>query len=219
MICQRGYTIDEDYRVQDSESFFLRRLHSDLILDAHRGVVQVQKTKVASKNDRVLVWWPKQLKGERIGVGHIETYVKQMTKLDQATHAIVITSGMTHFAKRRMSQCEHKQKIQKQKIFNPLTNPTQFILDQGVLEFEHFLSSQLLFNLTKHSLYVPHLLLTEEETDELFSKFHCTKQRLPLIFSADPVVRFFNFPKGSVLKIERNLGSLSSQFMYRLVVE
>jgi DNA-directed RNA polymerase subunit H (RpoH/RPB5) len=65
-----------------------------------------------------------------------------------------------------------------------------------------FTFDQLLINIPKHTLYVPHVLTTHPEPEAL-----------PQILESDPVVRWFGFPKGSVLRIER-----TDAPMYRIVV-
>jgi DNA-directed RNA polymerase subunit H (RpoH/RPB5) len=65
-----------------------------------------------------------------------------------------------------------------------------------------FTFDQLIINIPKHTLYVPHVLTSHPEPEAL-----------PQILDSDPVVRWFGFPKGSVVRIER-----TDAPMYRIVV-
>lgn len=76
---------------------------------------------------------------------------------------------------------------------------------------ELFLASELLFNITKHE-YVPQHSLAEENESQRVKKEY--GKYLPYILNTDPICRFYDFPKGSVVKILRQNGVV----FYRLVV-
>lgn len=87
------------------------------------------------------------------------------------------------------------------------------------LQIEIFHYSRLFFNISKH-LYVPkHELMTEEETKDLLTNI--SKSQLPQISYNDPVVRYYNFPVGSIIRIHRDNSilpvSVTRTYYYRLV--
>jgi len=65
----------------------------------------------------------------------------------------------------------------------------------------------LLFNPTRHILVPKHTRLTAEETNELLETYSLSnKPQLPIILKEDPIVRYYNFKVGDVLKIEKTKG-------------
>jgi DNA-directed RNA polymerase subunit H (RpoH/RPB5) len=76
---------------------------------------------------------------------------------------------------------------------------------------EFFLSDELLINITKHS-YVPHHSLTEQNESLRIKKEY--GKHLPYILQSDAMCRFYDFQKGSVIKIIRRNDIVA----YRLVV-
>ena len=71
--------------------------------------------------------------------------------------------------------------------------------------------SELQYNLTKHSLYIPHERLRDSEIAKCIQEIDIP--RLPKISKNDPVVRFFGWKRNYVLRIHRKDGSIA----YRIV--
>lgn len=71
---------------------------------------------------------------------------------------------------------------------------------------ELFSADDLQLNITKHILVPKHELL------KVGKKFK-DKNNLPIILRSDPVCRFYNFPKGEVIKVTRRDGFIA----YRIV--
>ena len=68
------------------------------------------------------------------------------------------------------------------------------------LEIELFSESELLFNITKHSLVPIHEKLSEYE-NKVFKKRFGVK--FPIILTTDPISRFFNFKKNDIIRVTR----------------
>lgn len=64
-----------------------------------------------------------------------------------------------------------------------------------------FLTSSLLYNITKHSLVPHHEQLTDEEKIVLLGKVKIDS--LPIILKEDPVCNFYDFDKNSIIRIYR----------------
>ena len=79
------------------------------------------------------------------------------------------------------------------------------------LNIEVFSFSELLFNITKHCLYRPHILLKIAEKNKFVKKY---SKQIPKILLDDPIVKYFNFKSGDILKIIRKNNYIS----YRIVV-
>ena len=78
---------------------------------------------------------------------------------------------------------------------------------------------ELQFNITKHVLVPPHIKLVDSEVKALMNTYSIhSKTQLPLILRDDPIVRYYNFKSGDVLKIPTSTGSLNSSYInYRCV--
>lgn len=78
---------------------------------------------------------------------------------------------------------------------------------------------QLVINPTKHKLVPKHQKINEVELNKLLSDYCIyNKSQLPIILRDDPIVRYYNFKSGDVLKIDASLGSFNtSYFSYRYV--
>ena len=82
---------------------------------------------------------------------------------------------------------------------------------------EYFYLDMLQFNLTKHRLVSNHILMTDAEVGELLDKYKIQLNQLPIIMKNDPVVKYYNYPVGSVCKILRNSHSCIDTVFYRYV--
>tara|TARA_B100000963_G_scaffold156379_1_gene136095 strand:+ start:1735 stop:2343 length:609 start_codon:yes stop_codon:yes gene_type:complete len=78
---------------------------------------------------------------------------------------------------------------------------------------------ELQFNITKHVLVPQHIKLTDDEVKAIMNRYSIhSKTQLPLILREDPIVRYYNFKSGDVLKIPTSNGSLNSSYVnYRCV--
>ncbi len=75
------------------------------------------------------------------------------------------------------------------------------------------------FNVLEHELVPDHILLTEEETQELLNKYKITKGQLPKVKTSDVVVKQVGAKPGDVLKIIRKSLTAGKAVAYRLVIE
>lgn len=75
------------------------------------------------------------------------------------------------------------------------------------------------FNVLEHELVPDHILLNEEETQELLNKYKITKGQLPKIKTSDVVVKQIEAQPGDVIKIIRKSLTAGKAVAYRLVIE
>ena len=75
------------------------------------------------------------------------------------------------------------------------------------------------FNVLEHELVPDHILLNEEETQELLNKYKITKGQLPKIKTSDVVVKQIEAHPGDVIKIIRKSLTAGKAVAYRLVIE
>jgi len=75
------------------------------------------------------------------------------------------------------------------------------------------------FNVMEHELVPEHILLGEDETEELLKQYNISKGQLPKIKTSDVVVKQINAKPGDVIKIIRNSLTAGRAVAYRLVIE
>lgn len=78
------------------------------------------------------------------------------------------------------------------------------------ITIETFDQVDLQFNITKHVLVPQHILLNKEDSDSIKKKYGVN---FPFLLKTDAVSKFYNFPKGHIVKIIRKGGYIT----YRLV--
>lgn len=83
---------------------------------------------------------------------------------------------------------------------------------------EVFKRRELAFCVVEHALVPPHRILTTTERKEFLQRPGYKLSALPRIKSTDPVVRFMNFPLGSIVQISRSIGTSDGEVYYRAVV-
>lgn len=98
----------------------------------------------------------------------------------------------------------------------------QSLKSDCITDIKVFMDADLYFNLTKHIFYNNHILLTDEETKSLINNIKIKLSMLPIIKSNDPVIKYFNYPSGHVVKIIRKglfLDSVNlTSVYYRLIL-
>jgi len=83
---------------------------------------------------------------------------------------------------------------------------------------EIFLKKYMIFNITHH-IYVPkHIVLNDEESEEVVSKFNTPKIKFPKILKSDPLARYFALKSGMMFKILRKSPEVGESISYRYCV-
>lgn len=81
---------------------------------------------------------------------------------------------------------------------------------------EMFIYKHLTLNITRHSLVPNHKLMSKDEENEMLKRFRIQRENLPIIRRTDPVAKFYKFPTNSVVKIQRNLNGIQSDYYRRV---
>ncbi|MEM7821610.1 MAG: DNA-directed RNA polymerase subunit H [Candidatus Aenigmatarchaeota archaeon] len=74
-------------------------------------------------------------------------------------------------------------------------------------------------DIQKHDLVPKHILLNEQEKEEVLKKYGITLKQLPRILSSDPMVKLLNGKPGDVVKIIRKSPTAKETIYYRVVVK
>ena len=88
------------------------------------------------------------------------------------------------------------------------------------LKVQFIYSQQLIVNITKHVCVPKHTLVTKEETERIMKSL-CdvdgSIQEVPIISRKDPIIFYYDFPVGSLVKIERHIPYIGHSNYYRLI--
>ena len=74
----------------------------------------------------------------------------------------------------------------------------------------------LLFDITKHNLVPEHIILTEDEKQDLLKHFNISEDKLPRISRYDPVAKYLGMRPKQVCKIVRNSYTSGVATYYRI---
>jgi len=132
----------------------------------------------------------------RVGCKHIQIYTDRMEKQKIKRAILVMAGAMTPFGKRAID--------------------TLYEQDRVILEY--FMESELMVNITQHSLVPEHTLMSDAEKKALLKRYHLKENQLPRIQLIDPISRFYGLEKGQVVKIIRSSETAGRYVTYRIVV-
>lgn len=83
---------------------------------------------------------------------------------------------------------------------------------------EVFTKAQLAFNVTRHWLVPTHTALTPTQKKKLLGGLGCKTSALPKLKDSDPVAHYFGWPPGTVVRINRRIGTMEPETYYRVVI-
>ncbi len=74
------------------------------------------------------------------------------------------------------------------------------------------------FDVTTHSLVPQHVLLSDQEKQQLFAKYHITINELPKIHLKDPAIVALKGKEGDIVKVIRKSPTAGEAIYYRGIV-
>jgi DNA-directed RNA polymerase subunit H len=74
-------------------------------------------------------------------------------------------------------------------------------------------------DIEKHKLVPKHILLSEQEKEEVLKTYGITLKQLPRILSSDPVIKILGGKPGDVVKIIRKSPTAKETVYYRVVIK
>ena len=84
------------------------------------------------------------------------------------------------------------------------------------LRIEYFFSYELMFDITQHKLMPRHVLLNNEEKEEVMQKYGNPEHCYPKIQLNDPMARYLGLSQGDMIRVERTIPNLGHNTMYRI---
>ena len=123
---------------------------------------------------------------DKLDVGNVKNIINILHN-KKLNHAIIIyKTDVTSYAK---------------KIINDIKK--EFVI-------ETFFEKNMLYNITQHRLVPKHIELSSKDSKDFIEKYG---KKFPVILKTDPVCKYYNFKKGSIIKVIRN----NNYIIYRIV--
>jgi len=136
---------------------------------------------------------------DKFNVQRISQYISILKSMDDYNHCIIVHRNTITPVAKKIVEEENKD-----------------IDGNGSREIkiELFNVDELQYNITKHYLVPKHVVMYKHNTPEWmeFKKKYQT-DKFPVIMKSDPIVRFYNFEKGDIIKVTRKNGFVA----YRIV--
>ena len=91
---------------------------------------------------------------------------------------------------------------------------------QNKPNFQIFKFNELIIDISEHDLVPKHsLIIDKSKHDEILEKYELeSKKQLPIIYSTDPMAKYFNAKQGDIFKIKRNSFTSGTYIYYRCVI-
>ncbi|CAF3126098.1 unnamed protein product [Rotaria socialis] len=192
MCHDRGYLVSQDELDQTLEQFkdtFGDKPSENKPARSHLNVL------VAHNDDPTNTLVARFADQEKIGTKEVRDFISRMCDESITSTILVVQKGVTPVA--------------RDIILNEL--------ESKKVQFQVFLESELLVNITEHVLVPKHVILTPEEKQELLLRYRLKESQLPRIQASDPVARYFGLTRGQVVRITRTSETSGRYITYRLV--
>uniref|UniRef100_A0A0G4I3B5 RNA polymerase subunit H/Rpb5 C-terminal domain-containing protein n=1 Tax=Chromera velia CCMP2878 TaxID=1169474 RepID=A0A0G4I3B5_9ALVE len=187
MLKDRGYKVPESCLEETRETVEQEFRQNEEKLE--KMIILVSRP--SDSEDKLLVFFAESSK--KVGVLPIRKLTDQMTENNINKAILVVTHPLTPFAKEAINEMKPKHNI------------------------ETFQMSELMVNITHHELVPKHIPLSKEDKERLLEKYKVKEFQLPRMLHTDPIARYFNLEKGSVVKIIRPSETAGRYVTYRLI--
>lgn len=84
---------------------------------------------------------------------------------------------------------------------------------------EFFEQQKMTFNISKHVFQPKFIILNNDDAkNEILEKYQTTVNKLPKIYTTDPMAKYYDMKKGDIVKVIRNDPEVGLSISYKLVV-
>lgn len=195
MLRKRGYNVDNSYIDMTPEDFVNEFGEAPA---RERLTILVQK--LDDPEDQLYVFFPESDSGgdkassvEKIGVTHLKTYYSRMKNENVRRAIVIVKNNLTPFARQLIKE----------------------VALRGY-RMEYFREMELLVDITEHKLVPEHIVLSQQQKQELLDRYRLKPSQLPRIQSTDPIARYLGLKPHQVVKIIRPSETAGRYITYRI---
>ncbi|KAJ8530351.1 hypothetical protein ON010_g14562 [Phytophthora cinnamomi] len=156
-----------------------------------REMMTILVEKIDDPSDNLFVFFPEDTK---VGVKPIRNYCNRMKDENVTKAILVVQEGITPFARQALNEMAPRYKI------------------------EHFKETELLVDITEHTLVPVHRVLGRDEKAALLKRYRIRDSQLPRMQVTDPIARYYGMTRGQVVKIIRPSETAGRYVTYRAVI-
>ncbi|TYZ61473.1 hypothetical protein PybrP1_004681 [[Pythium] brassicae (nom. inval.)] len=156
-----------------------------------REMMTILVEKIDDPSDNLFVFFPEDTK---VGVKPIRNYCNRMKDENVTKAILVVQEGITPFARQALNEMAPRYKI------------------------EHFKETELLVDITEHTLVPVHRVLSRDEKAALLKRYRIKDSQLPRMQVTDPIARYYGITRGQVVKIIRPSETAGRYVTYRAVI-
>lgn len=212
MLRKRGYHVDDSYIHMTTEAVSFRAINLSIlpkylkkfnqefgdIPARERLTILVQK--VDDPDEQLFVFFPDtgsdaKAGADKIGVSHLKGYYGRMKTENVRRAIIIVRSNLTPFAKQLIKE----------------------VTMRG-FRMEYFRENELLVDITEHKLVPEHIVLSQQEKQELLDRYRLKPSQLPRIQVTDPMARYLGLKPNQVVKIIRPSETAGRYITYRICI-
>jgi len=191
MLHDRGYHVSDKQLQERKEDFEkMYKAYQEEGGGRERLIILVHKKNAPDR--QLIVFFPEENK--RVGVKPIRILAEKMDEKKIKEAVLVVRQPLTPLARTAIQEAMAKMRI------------------------EVFSENELIVNITHHELVPKHVALTDEEKQQLLSRYKLKPSQLPRVQLSDPVARYFGMQRDQVMKIIRPSETAGRYVTYRLVV-
>jgi len=191
MLADRGYYVIPSNLEETKEEFAenFKQVQEDGG-GRERFIILVHKAQ--HRDQQMIVFFPEENK--RVGVKPIRVLAEKMDERGIKEAILVVRQPLTPLARTAIQEAMAKMRI------------------------EVFAENELIVNITDHELVPQHVVLSEQEKQQLLSRYKLKPTQLPRVQITDPVARYFGMQRDQVVKIIRASETAGRYVTYRICV-
>jgi len=190
MLLKRGFNIDEEDIDMTTEAFISRFGEKP-----SRETLTILAENKEDVSDRIFVFFPEE---DKVGVKTIKMFTSRMQQENVKKAILVVKINLTPAMKSVIREMSTS--------------------DGNSFRLEYFKDSELLVDITEHTLVPEHIVLTPQEKKTLLGRYRLKQNQLPKIQLSDPVARYFGLIQKQVVKIIRVSETAGRYVTYRICV-
>lgn len=130
------------------------------------------------------------ISSDKLGIQQVKIIQTYLDNYKKDTNIIIYNDTITTFAKSALDELKN---------------------------IELFSYKELSYNVTHHTFVPKHILVSEEEKQQILTRFKVDEKKMPIIQISDPVCRYFNAKEGQMFKIIRKSNTTGESLYYRIV--